>query len=56
MMEEVFRAMEELHVCWKRIGPYNRRARREVSNLGEHSGMVVSKFELQVLIYVTLRF
>jgi len=61
-MTEVLKALQELNVCWKKIGPYNMKCRWAVGIPGHHGGndsiienevvpkTTVVKFELQVVI------
>lgn len=39
IMTEVLKALQELNVCWKKIGPYNMKCRWVSGNPG-HDGMV----------------
>jgi 5'-AMP-activated protein kinase catalytic alpha subunit len=39
-MAEVLKALQELNVCWKKIGHYNMKCRWAVVIPGHHGGMV----------------
>jgi len=66
-MTDVLKALQELNVCWKKIGPYNMKCIWTVVIPGHQGGMVndsvhgdnevapkstVVKFELQVIITI----
>ncbi|XLS91732.1 hypothetical protein HN51_067740 [Arachis hypogaea] len=40
IMTEVLKALQELHVCWKKIGHYNMKCRWVAGIPGNHEGMV----------------
>ena len=40
IMTEVLKALQELHVCWKKIGHYNMKCRWVAGIPGHHEGMV----------------
>ena len=39
-MTEVLKALQELNVCWKKIGHYNMKCRWVAGTAGHHEGMI----------------